>query len=158
MNDLEGLNLPQLLDLLHALVEPAPVPWVPQTIGWLVVTIWLVAVIAIIALRAVSRWRSNRYRRAALAELRRISADPSHPLLAQEVAALLKRTALAVFPRSDVASLYGTDWASFLARTAAHDPVVTKSADAMASAAYRPDTDGAQLLEPARRWIKVHRA
>ena len=30
----EGLNLPQLMDLMHGLVYPDPVSWMPQTIGW----------------------------------------------------------------------------------------------------------------------------
>ena len=35
MKEYERLNLPQLLDLMHDLVEPEAVAWTPQTVGWL---------------------------------------------------------------------------------------------------------------------------
>ena len=39
---LDGLSLTELLDQLHAVAEPAPVSWMPQTAGWIVLAIVLV--------------------------------------------------------------------------------------------------------------------
>ncbi len=160
MSQYDGLNLPQLLDLMHGLVMPEPVPWLPQTPGSWVVLGWLLAVLLLSAWQIARRRRRSRYRRDALAELEAIAArqdmDPAES--AQRIAAVLKRTALVAYPRADVAALYGADWARFLAESAGNDPQVAEAADLLAAAAYRPDVDPAALNRPARRWIRRHRA
>jgi hypothetical protein len=156
MNRFEGLRLPELMDLLHEIVEPPAVAWLPQTPGWWVLGAWIFAVLVI----AVRHWlavrRRNRYRRDALHELDQLAAGAEST--AAEIALLVKRTALAAYPREQVASLYGADWAAFLRRSAGNDPVVAAGAESLASAAYRADAHGQTLVEPARRWIRVHRA
>lgn len=160
MNQYDGLNLPQLLDLMHGLVMPEPVSWMPQTVGWLVVGVWLIALAGVIGWSSVKRWRNNRYRRealAALAEIERQSRKDA-PATAAQVAALVKRTALAAYPRSTVANLHGADWARFLCESARNDPEVERGAGQIAVAAYRTGVDGDALLGPARRWIELHHA
>jgi len=156
----DGLNLPELLALMHDLVLPEPVPWLPQTPGWWIVLGWLVAVLLLAAWQVVKRRRRNRYRRDALAELDAIAAlqdiDPAES--AQRIAAVLKRTALVAYPRRDVAGLYGTAWARFLTESAGNDRQVAEAADDLAAAAYRPGADPKVLSGPARRWIRQHRA
>jgi len=156
----DGLNLPQLLDLMHGLVMPGPVAWLPQTPGWWIVLGWLLAVLLLLAWQFAKRRQRNRYRRDALTELRSIAAQtelgPGES--AQRIAVLLKRTALAAYPRKDVAALYGRDWAQFLKESAGNDPQIAEAADLLAAAAYRPDVDGSVLARPARRWIRLHRA
>ena len=160
MSQYDGLNLPQLLNLMHELVMPEPVAWLPQTPGWWIVLGWLIAVLFLLAWQFARRRRRNRYRRDALAELKAIAAQtelgPAES--AQHVAALLKRTALAAYSREDVAALYGRDWAQFLRESSGNDPQVADAADMLAAAAYRPDADGADLTRPASRWIRLHRA
>ena len=156
----EGLNLPQLLDLMHELVVPEAVPWLPQTQGWWVLFGWALAVAALVIAAMVRRRRRNRYRREALASLDAIAAHPQlgAPESAQQVAEVIKRTALAAYPRTRVASLHGKDWARFLSESSGNDKQVEEAAEFLASAAYRPDADGRSLLPPARRWVRVHRA
>ncbi len=149
-NEYEGLNLPQLLELMHDLVDAVPVSWTPRTVVWLVVGLWLVAAMLLVARKTYRSWRRNRYRRAALAELNSIESAGS-------LAALLKRTALVAYPRTEVASLYGAEWADFLRRSCPRDRVVDESADALATVAYRRDGDVDALVRPARRWIRGHR-
>ena len=160
MSAYDGLNLPQLLELMHGLEMPEPVPMVPQSPGWWVLAGWLAAVALVVAVQLARRRRRNRYRREAASLLDGIAArsasDPSGSAL--EIAALLKRTALAAYPREAVASLYGADWAAFLVRTAGNDAEVVAAADQLAFSAYRADADGAELVDPARRWIRLHRA
>ena len=160
MNRYEGLNLPQLLDLMHELVLPEPVSWMPQTVGWPVIVVWLIAVVLSAGWYGFKRWQKNRYRREALAELESLKAqaktDPS--AAAGEIAALVKRTALAAFPRQTVANLHSADWARFLCESAGNDAQVEHAAAQIAVAAYRTDVDGNALIAPARRWIEVHRA
>lgn len=158
-NPYEGLNLPDLMALMHDLVWPEPVAMVPQTHGWWVLMGWSLAVIWMIARRLLLRRRAGRYRRQALAQLKSIAAgagdDPTSA--AAQIAGLLKRTALAVYPREQVASLYGVDWADFLSETCGGDAAVERAAGQFAAAPYRGDVDGRELVGPARRWIKRHR-
>ena len=160
MSRYDGLNLPQLLELMHGLVMPEAVEWLPQTPGWWIVLGWLLAMLLLLAWQFVKRRRLNRYRREALAELRTIAArtelGPAES--AQHIAALLKRTALAAYPRDDVAALYGADWARFIKESAGNDPYIADAADKLAAAAYHPDANGSELNGPAQRWIRLHRA
>lgn len=160
MNDYEGLNLPQLLDLMHELVIPAPVSRVPEGPGWWIVLAWAAVSLAIVVRALIRQRRRNRYRREAAALLDRIAetADQDPVAAAGQVATVLRRAALVAYPRADVASLYGDDWAEFLCRSASNDPAVERASALLAGAAYRKDADGRPLIEPARRWIRLHRA
>ncbi|MEM9314897.1 MAG: DUF4381 domain-containing protein [Pseudomonadota bacterium] len=156
----EGLSLSQLLDLMHEIVVPDAVSWVPQTAGWWVVLGWLLSVATLCALRYAQYRRKNRYRREALEDLARIAetaaAEPAASAAA--VAELLKRAALAAWPRERVASMYGPAWADFLIETCARDTEVVQAAPQLARAAYDPGVRGADLIAPARCWILRHRA
>jgi Domain of unknown function (DUF4381) len=94
------------LEKLHDFQQPAPPSWMPHTTAWYV----LFAVVAVasvwIAIRMARMWWRNRYRREALTELE--STSPEH------FSALLKRTALAAWPREAVAQLNGREWLKFL--------------------------------------------
>jgi len=149
----EGLNLPQLMERMHAPVEPAPISFWPATDGWWIVAAWVAGVSLVLGWRARRRRVANRYRREALARLDEL-ATPT----ARELGELLRRTALAAFPRETVASLYGETWAAFLVETSGGDPVVAAAAPELARAPYRDDPDVSRLVAPARRWIEVHRA
>jgi hypothetical protein len=155
----DGLNLPQLLDRMHSLEISDPVSWMPQTSGWWVLVTWAFVLAALGIWRIVAYRRRNRYRREALVLLAAIESHAGRcPQAAGQIAALLKRTALVAYPRLQVASLYGADWAEFLCQSAHDDAQVAAAADALAAAAYRTDVDGIALCSPARRWIQVHRA
>ena len=160
MSQYDGLTLAQLMELMHELVMPEPMPWLPQTPGWWVLFGWLFAVLILVAWYLLKRRRRNRYRREALAALKNIDRQPglSPAESAQRIAALLKSTALAAYPRREVASLYGSEWAQFLRESTNDDQEVAAAAGLLADAAYQPDADGAALSAAARRWIRLHRA
>ena len=111
-----------------------------------------------LAVHAYRTRQKNRYRREALGRLKEIASRRDEPGVPGEIALLLKRTALAVYPRAQVAHLYGADWARFLCKSTNDDSRVKKAAPDLAAAAYRNDVEGAALIKPAKRWIKVHRA
>ena len=152
----EGLNLPQLLDLMHDIVVPDPVAMTPQTDGWWVVLGWSTTIVALSVVKFVQHRRRNRYRREALAELERI--DTGAESAATDIASVIKRAALVAYPRSDVASLYGAAWAEFLVESAGNDSRIERAAPRMAEAPYKPGVDAAEIIRPAKRWVKVHRA
>ena len=160
MTRYDGRNLPQLLELMHEPVVPAPIPWLPQTTGWWILAAWLGVMMLLIAIHSYRKWRANAYRREALRLLQNLEARAADEptATATEIAVLMKRTALAAYPREQVAQLHGDQWAGFLREAARNDPEIDRAAAELAGAAYRADVDGSALIAPARRWIRVHRA
>lgn len=145
--ELEGLRLVELMDLLHDVPVPPRVPMWPQTWGWAVVAVIVLAVLrwAVRTLRA--RHAANAYRRAALTELAQAGDDPA------AIAAILRRTALVAFPRADVAGLTGSDWLEFLNEQVPGCGFT----DTLTSAPYRPTTPDPALAKSAQIWIRQHR-
>lgn len=142
---------PTSLDALNDIVLPPPVPAWPPAPGWFV----LFAIVLIGFLwwswRAWKTWKAKAYRRAAHRELALAQTVPA-------IAALLRRTALACAPRSEIADLVGEPWVDWLV---AHSSVVPTDAVRMQL------TDGiyAQVSAPAEleslrdyagRWIVTH--
>ncbi len=161
----EGLNLPDLLERMHDLAMPEPIGWIPQTDGWWVLLGWLVGLSLIGAVQWSAHRRRNRYRHEALAHLQRLVQDDAANITssgaahsATLVAELVKRTALTAYPRTEVASLYGDDWADFLIRTGQGDPVIESAARKLATAAYTPGIRTEEIAPCAERWIRRHHA
>jgi len=159
-------SLSQLADV----VLPPPVSWMPQTVGWKV----LAGVLALLALwllwRGIRRWLRNRYRREALAELRRLELQwQGNPgtgaAVLSALPALIKRCALAAWPREQVASASGSQWAQFIQSHAGH---ATHGAQALAplvreiqyhdrEALQRVSAHDVEvLIEASRQWIQGH--
>jgi len=152
-------------DALKALREiplPPPVSYRPATVGWAVVGLLLLAIVAYAAWRAWRRWQANAYRREALRELADIEARLGAAATAAELPALVKRTALARFPRESVASTTEDAWLAFLDRTCPPGGFVTGSGRLLARLAYASDrpteSELRALTALVRRWIERHDA
>jgi len=153
---------------LQEISLPAPVAYVPQTIGWLVVALLLLVLVGWLAWRARRRWLANAYRREAASELASISSAlrTNHPEAIASLPELLKRTAIAATSREKVAALTGPEWLAFLDRTLGGDaftrgagPWLTRIAYAdRAQCAQIPGADREALMKLARRWIEHHHA
>jgi len=104
----------------------------------------------------------NRYRREALAELDRITHAPIEPgQLAQDLTVLVRRTALAAFPREQVAQLTGQAWLDFLDRSYGGTEFSQGVGRSLEVAGYRradSESDQPPPIDLIRRWIKVHHA
>jgi len=161
---------PPSLEQLADVVQPPPVPWTPQTVGWEVLAVVLAVLLLWLLWRAVRRYWRNRYRRDALAELRQLQAtfdrDPgagASVLVALPV--LIKRCALSAWPREQVASLSGPRWAQFIEAHAGH---AVHGAHALAPLVREMSYHGPEslarvsvhdvdvLLVAARQWIEGH--
>ena len=143
---------------------PAPVSLWPQTWPARIVIVLLVAGLIVATWAFVRRWHANRYRRAALAELERIThgraAGEGSTSLASELALLVRRTALAVFPREQVAALAGPPWLAFLDRSYGGHEFSRGPGRVLDVAPYRLMPAGAPdapaLIDLIRRWIRTH--
>jgi Ca-activated chloride channel family protein len=125
-----------------------------------VVVLLVTAVVAI--WRFISYRRVNRYRREALAELTRITSAPDTAPgeLAAQLSLLVRRTALAAFPREQIAPLSGAAWLAFLYRSSGGTEFSRGPGRWLASAPYAKtgtnDSQRPELIELTRRWIRGH--
>jgi hypothetical protein len=150
------------LDRLHDIAAPPPVPWWPPAPGWYIVAAVALLLLGLAAWAALARWRRDRYRREALGELDRIARDPKAPSSISSVAELVKRVALAAYPRARVASLTGEAWLAFLDVTGGTDAFSQGAGQMLKDAAYRRDASQeasqlSNLTHVVRHWIKHHR-
>jgi hypothetical protein len=152
------------LRTLDDIVTPPPVSYLPQTWGWAALALLCLLVAGLLAWRYYRRRRANRYRRAALAEIdrmeRQLRLRATNFAIEAALPPLLKRTALAAWPRSDVASLSGGAWTQFLADHAPGGRLDEPVASFVRDREYRPaaarQADDLRLLRAARAWIEGH--
>jgi len=148
---------PDALAALRDIHLPAPVPFWPPAPGW-----WVVAALALLAGLGLALWlraRRRSPRRAARQELdalaRTFAEGRDVASLAQDLSALLRRVALARFPREEVAALHGARWLEFLERSG-RGGFPRDVAEALEAALYRraqPDASEARGREQAERWL-----
>jgi Domain of unknown function (DUF4381) len=142
----------------------------PQHVGlWPATWPARIAVVLLLAAVVTAIWqfarhrRANRYRREALAELKRIE-HTANGVASRQTAAqlslLVRRTALAAFPRERIVPLAGEAWLSFLDRGLGGTEFTNGAGRLLASAPYAPIAPGerqlAALVELVRRWIRRH--
>lgn len=105
------------------------------------------------------RRKRNRIRRVSLKEIDAIQeAFQSHrddTRLVRELSVLLRRVCISRYPRVDVASLTGVEWASFLDRNIAGKPFSEGDGIVLITEPYRknPDIAATALLSCCRSWI-----
>jgi uncharacterized protein DUF4381 len=158
---------PTSLENLFDIVVPPPVPWWPPPPGWFVVGGVVLGLVFWTVWRVWRRWRAAAYRRAALAEWQQLKTQAADPKLReaalQHLPELVKRTALAAFPRGEVASLSGEAWLRFLDRAGHTDAFTHGRGQLLPELAYDPrlaaqlDTAAAEdLFRIVHRWIRGH--
>lgn len=140
---------PADLSNLPDIVLPPAIPLWPPAPGWWIAGAVAAAALALAAAAALLVWRRNAYRRAALAELD--NADPSR------FSEILKRSALAAWPREDVAALSGPAWRSFLDRTGRTRAFTTGPGRNLDTLAFGGGGDVDAVREAARQWLRRHR-
>jgi hypothetical protein len=148
-------NLPELP--LRDIHLPAPVGWWPLAPGW-----WLLLVgIPLLVMLLVWLWRWLRrktVKKLALLELESIERSALDARgKTQQLAILLRRTCLSVYPREQVASLVGEDWLVFLDGTFGKGKAFSTGAGRLLiEAPYRRECQGDidALLSLCRAWLK----
>ena len=151
---------PGSLERLHDIVTFPPAPFWPPAPGWYVLSLALVIATGWACWWTVHHRRTNAYRRTALTELQAAGVHPDQLRILPE---LLKRTALAAYPRERVASLSGGAWLAFLDETGAEPAFVAGPGRLLGDLAYDPAlvrrmsaADADALLAAAITWIRRH--
>jgi len=142
---------------------PEAIGWWPPAPGWWLVALLLVALI-VGCVRLILRYaRGNRYRMLALRELEDLyaicRAGGEEHAFAAGANRLLRRAALAHYPRADVASLCDEAWTAFLNRAVDRDLFHAEQALALTRSAYDPNCpcNSEQLFQACRDWLRHHR-
>ena len=103
---------------IKEIVLPETVSYVPQTVGWWILLVVIGLLLAWWIYKRYIKWRNNRYRRQALLELaliaQQLGQEPERASALAAISALIKRTAIEAFGRSNVADLSGRLWLEFL--------------------------------------------
>lgn len=136
---------------LHDIHLPAPVGWWPPAPGW-----WLVALLSLLLLGWLLRtawrsWRVWRWQRRLLADFGHFP-QPLDKLSSTQFATVLsgqlRRLALTLFPATDVASLSGEAWLSFLEQHSPRGGFLHGAGRYLADGLYR---SGGEELDAGQR-------
>jgi hypothetical protein len=153
---------------LHDIVLPEPVGWMPSTAGWYALFV-VAAVLGVwTTWVAFRRYRANRYRRAALAEMNAIEAAlrsrDDRAAAVASLARLVKRVALCFAPRATIAELSGDAWLAFLDETYGGTGFTQGAGRLLPTLSYGSpralnqitDQQVSELVQLVRRWIRSH--
>jgi Domain of unknown function (DUF4381) len=158
---------PTSLENFFDIVAPPSVPWWPPAPGWCVVGGIMLILSFWVAWQGWRRWRAAAYRRAALAEWRQLKTQANDSGLReatlQHLPELVKRVALAAFPREAVASLSGEAWLRFLDSSGHTDAFTHGRGQLLPALAYDPKLIAQldmrtvdDLFRVVQCWIRDH--
>ncbi|MEZ2445732.1 DUF4381 domain-containing protein [Chitinophaga sp. RCC_12] len=157
----------QPLQQFGDLIEPAPVPFSFHTPGWYVTEVVFILLLLMGAYLFARYRRRNRYRRYALLWLgeRMITLHAQQEYMQQiyEADMLMKRIAMKVYGREEVAGLRGNEWVTFLnQRNRRRDQFSAEEGQLLAETLYshsktvdKTETD--RFISKTNNWIRYHK-
>jgi hypothetical protein len=139
---------------------PEAISWWPPAVGW-----WLLAVLIPLFIvflywlyKRLTRKTAIKTAKKQLASIKQYSALDNDKKL-RELSMLLRRVAISVTPRTEVASLTGQQWLTFLDKSLADAPFSQGCGQLLASAPYRntPPTEPeiVQLISLCEDWLNA---
>lgn len=146
-------TLPDMIAQLVPPPEPPAIPMWPATPLAKGLCALLLLILLLFIWRQIQTYRANAYRRAALAELRQSEGD------AAQIAAILRRTALAAYPREEVAALTGEHWLEFLNQHYPGNAFEGEVGRELLHSPYRKTTSHKSdaLVQATQDWIRHHK-
>ncbi|MGB0936258.1 MAG: DUF4381 domain-containing protein [Colwellia sp.] len=149
--------------LLEKIVEtqsPEAISWLPQTVGWKIVFTFGLCYLLYKLQYAYKTYKANAYRRNALAWLKCYQSDEEW--FYRQLPTLLRKTAISAFERSEVTSLFGSDWETWLDSKCQKTNFSSLCSNQLHLLAFSPDftlslEEKQHLTEQVTYWIKYHR-
>jgi hypothetical protein len=138
---------------------PGPIAlWPPAHGWWIVLGVVVTGIIVFLWIRAYRR--RTKPRRLAIAEFNAVKQQygihHDDYWAVQRLSEIVRRYALAIFSRTEVAGLAGPSWLLFLDRTSGTNQFTEGAGQLLCSGAYRPpNPESAAVLFPlVERWIQ----
>ncbi len=164
------LSLPPLPEIfgnyalkgLSEAVSPAPISWLPTTLGWKVMALIMLVWLFWRGHLYLQYRRRNLYRRQALHQLEALISDHGMtPGLLAGLGRLLKATAVGCYPRRQVARLSGDKWMQWLENHGGADIFSCDSQQLLAHGVYQGEDSVkeaalATLVKEIQQWILHH--
>jgi hypothetical protein len=152
--------------LLEKIVEtqaPEEISWLPQTVGWKILSCVLLLLIIRKIYSLYQNYQRNAYRREALTWLKECE-HTNNTNLYKQLPLLLRQTALNAFNRTEVSQLTGQQWEHWLDEQCPKTSFTTSCPNILHQLAYMPiiaeDINTIKyktLLVQTTLWIKHHR-
>ena len=147
------------LNSLRDIHLPPPISIWPLPPGWYIAGLFLLILLGYSGFRFYSYWRYIRPKRIAfraLDQLLQKQDQLSTETLLMNLSCLVRRMALAYFPRKEVAGLVGDDWLKFLDDTGQTTIFTCGIGRHLSTAPYQstPNVQITLLFETVARWIK----
>lgn len=152
------INEPTLAQL-HDIHLPKAIQWWPLAPGWYLLAAIILTVCSTSLIWLYRRYTRNKAKRLALRLLITIERDHlrdgDSQLSSTRVSELLRRVAIAYYPRTQVAKLHGKAWVVFL-NTSAKNVDFNTVYEQLIEWPYRPKHTHElhRLFEITRQWIK----
>lgn len=113
---------PSSLTQLKDIHLPSPISWWPLAPVWYLLITFSIFSLIIFIYYLHKKYTHTLAKKQALILLKQYQknyeTNPHVPLTSAQISELLRRVALAYYPREQVASLYGEEWVTFLNQTA----------------------------------------
>ena len=145
---------------LGNILEPAPLTFTFEAIGWKILTILLFIVAIAVLFRKLKLYNKNKYRREAIKKLILVEVEnTSNQSKINHLNIILKQVAMTTFGREQVAALYGDAWFSFL-DSKQKGSAFEKYANTFKNALYddiEVDNDTLEAISGiTKKWINHH--
>ena len=155
------LQKQELAKDLGPLLEPSPVGFSMNTIGWEISFGILIICLISFTIFRIIHFRRNKYRRIALQDLKYGSSNLSNDneKLINLANLILKRVAIDIYGRNEVASLYGKAWTKYLdskskvTRFEEYCSILNAAAHNLNVAT---DADSKNIIFLTKKWILTH--
>jgi hypothetical protein len=139
---------------------PEAIGWWPPAIGWWLLAVLIPLLIAFLywLYKSLTRKTAIKTAKKNLTAIKHNSALDNNNKL-REVSILIRRVAISVNPRTEVASLTGRQWLAFLDKSLTGAPFSEGCGQLLADAPYRntpPDElEISQLISLCEDWLKA---
>ncbi|MBB3699748.1 DUF4381 family protein [Flammeovirga yaeyamensis] len=149
----------QLANQVLDFIPPEKVDMTPNAIGW-----WIIAgLVGLVVLVMIVKWYINylnsTYRRTAIQQIdEMIAQQTTSNDKVYHINQILKRVALTTYSRTEVASLQGAEWVSFL-NDHSKSKFNSQEEELMINAPYMKTeqiNNVESLATSAKKWIKSH--
>ena len=150
------------MDPLAALKDihlPDAIAWWPPAIGWWLLLLLLLAVILLVLVSIRKRRERMAPYRIAMREFDRIAGEyhlqKDTTRLSQQLSILLRRIAISIMARKEVAGLTGELWLEYLDKLSGQTILCSDTGRQLLQAPYRAGVtvDGDALLAACKQWI-----